>query len=73
MADVTTVCFPGEHASLEDRPSYDEIIQELQEAGPQQDGLAKAGCPGSRCAAACLHRGGRYSRGDCRWFSHTAR
>lgn len=32
MADVTTVCFPGEFASLKDRPYYDEVIQKLQEA-----------------------------------------
>jgi len=32
MADMTTVCFPGEYASLKDRPYYDEVIQKLQEA-----------------------------------------
>ena len=32
MADVTTVCFPGEYASLKDRPYYDEVIQKLQDA-----------------------------------------
>ncbi len=32
IADVTTVCFPGEYASLKDRPYYDEVIQKLQEA-----------------------------------------
>ena len=32
MADLTTVCFPGEYASLKDRPYYDEVIQKLQEA-----------------------------------------
>jgi hypothetical protein len=26
------VCFPGEYASLKDRPYYDEVIQKLQEA-----------------------------------------
>jgi len=31
-ADLTTVCFPGEYASLKDRPYYDEVIQKLQEA-----------------------------------------
>lgn len=31
-ADVTTTCFPGEYASLKDRPYYDEVIQKLQEA-----------------------------------------
>ncbi len=29
-ADLTTVCFPAEYASLKDRPYYDEIIQKLQ-------------------------------------------
>jgi hypothetical protein len=32
MADLTTVCFPGEYASLKDRPYYDEVIQKLREA-----------------------------------------
>ena len=32
MADMTTVCFPGEYASLKDRPYYDEVIRKLQEA-----------------------------------------
>jgi len=32
MADVTTVCFPGEFASLKDRPYYDEVIEKLQQA-----------------------------------------
>jgi hypothetical protein len=31
-ADLTTVCFPGEYASLKDRPYYDEVIQRLREA-----------------------------------------
>jgi len=31
-ADLTTVCFPGEFASLKDRPYYDEVIQKLREA-----------------------------------------
>jgi hypothetical protein len=31
-ADLTTVCFPGEYASLKDRPYYDEVIQKLREA-----------------------------------------
>jgi hypothetical protein len=31
-ADMTTVCFPGEFASLKDRPYYDEVIQKLREA-----------------------------------------
>jgi hypothetical protein len=32
MADLTTVCFPGEYASLKDRPYYDEVIQKLRDA-----------------------------------------
>jgi len=28
-ADLTTICFPGEYASLKDRPYYDEVIQRL--------------------------------------------
>jgi hypothetical protein len=31
-ADLTSVCFPGEYASLKDRPYYDEVIQKLREA-----------------------------------------
>jgi len=31
-ADLTTICFPGEYASLKDRPYYDEVIQKLQKA-----------------------------------------
>jgi hypothetical protein len=31
-ADLTTVCYPGEYASLKDRPYYDEVIQKLREA-----------------------------------------
>jgi hypothetical protein len=31
-ADLTTVCFPGEFASLKDRPYYDEVIQKLRES-----------------------------------------
>jgi hypothetical protein len=34
-ADLTTICFPGEYASLKDRPYYDEVIQKLQEARSQ--------------------------------------
>ena len=34
-ADLTTVCFPGEYASLKDRPYYDEIIQKLREANEE--------------------------------------
>jgi hypothetical protein len=32
LADLTTVCFPGEYASLKDRPYYDEVIRKLQES-----------------------------------------
>lgn len=39
-ADLTTVCFPGEYASLKDRPYYDEVIQKLHEA-TQQDRIAE--------------------------------
>jgi hypothetical protein len=31
-ADLATICFPGEYASLKDRPYYDEVIQKLQQA-----------------------------------------
>ena len=31
-ADLTTICFPGEYASLKDRPYYDEVIQQLRDA-----------------------------------------
>jgi hypothetical protein len=36
-ADLTTVCFPGEFASLKDRPYYDEVIQKLREANMDED------------------------------------
>ncbi len=36
IADLTTVCFPGEYASLKDRPYYDEVIQKLQEAAKEE-------------------------------------
>jgi len=36
IADLTTVCFPGEYASLKDRPYYDEVIQKLQEAAREE-------------------------------------
>jgi hypothetical protein len=39
-ADLTTVCFPGEYASLKDRPYYDEVIQKLREANMDEDGAA---------------------------------
>lgn len=34
-ADLATVCFPGEYASLKDRPYYDEVIQKLQQAAAE--------------------------------------
>lgn len=36
-ADLTTVCFPGEYASLKDRPYYDEVIQKLREATKEEE------------------------------------
>ena len=43
-ADVTIVCFPGEYASLKDRPYYDEVIQKLREANEEEQALGgKAG------------------------------
>src|SRR5262249_54179513 len=29
-AELATVCFPGEYASLKDRPYYDEVVQQLR-------------------------------------------
>ena len=29
-AELTTVCFPGEYASLKDRPYYDEVVHQLR-------------------------------------------
>jgi hypothetical protein len=41
-ADLTTICFPGEYASLKDRPYYDEVIQKLQKAaGTDTDGTPR--------------------------------
>ena len=37
-ADVATICFPAEYASIKDRPYYDEVIQKLQQATSGQDG-----------------------------------
>jgi len=36
-ADVTTICFPAEYASIKDRPYYDEVIQKLQQATQGHD------------------------------------
>jgi hypothetical protein len=41
-ADLTTVCFPGEYASLKDRPYYDEVIQKLQQAAKEQQGTPRS-------------------------------
>jgi hypothetical protein len=35
-ADLTTTCFPGEFASLKDRPYYDEVIKKLTETQKQE-------------------------------------
>ena len=37
-ADLTTVCFPGEYASLKDRPYYDEVIHKLQSSSERTPG-----------------------------------
>ena len=42
-ADLTTVCFPGEYASLKDRPYYDEVIQKLREANEEEARGSAAG------------------------------
>jgi hypothetical protein len=42
-ADVVTVCFPGEYASLKDRPYYDEVIQKLRDANEQEQASLQAG------------------------------
>ena len=42
-ADVVTVCFPGEFASLKDRPYYDEVIQKLRDATEQEQAALQAG------------------------------
>lgn len=42
-ADVVTVCFPGEFASLKDRPYYDEVIQKLRDATEQEQAVLRAG------------------------------
>jgi hypothetical protein len=43
-ADLTTVCFPGEFASLKDRPYYDEVIQKLREANmDEEDATSRSG------------------------------
>ncbi len=42
-ADIVTVCFPGEYASLKDRPYYDEVIQKLREANEQEQAALRTG------------------------------
>jgi len=42
-ADLVTVCFPGEYASLKDRPYYDEVIQKLREANEQEQAALRSG------------------------------
>ncbi|HZN56240.1 MAG TPA: hypothetical protein VFB67_13060 [Candidatus Polarisedimenticolaceae bacterium] len=44
-ANLTTVCFPGEYASLKDRPYYDEVIQKLREANADPDAPAGPTAP----------------------------
>jgi len=36
-AELTTVCFPGEYASLKDRPYYDEVVRQLRMDERRQD------------------------------------
>ena len=33
--EIATICYPGEYASLKDRPYYDEVIQRLREAAQE--------------------------------------
>lgn len=42
-ADVVTVCFPGEFASLKDRPYYDEVIQKLRDATEREQAALQTG------------------------------
>lgn len=42
-ADLNTVCFPGEFASLKDRPYYDEVIQKLREASEEEQRMEAGG------------------------------
>lgn len=35
-ADLTTTCFPGEYASLKDRPYIDEVMKKLTQQAPPQ-------------------------------------
>jgi hypothetical protein len=40
-AELATICFPGEYASLKDRPYYDEVIQRLKEAAAKDNEKAR--------------------------------
>jgi hypothetical protein len=46
-ADLTTVCFPGEYASLKDRPYYDEVIQQLRDSTEGKSSESRYGGSGS--------------------------
>jgi hypothetical protein len=35
-AELITVCFPGEYASLKDRPYYDEVVRQLRRDQPHE-------------------------------------
>jgi len=37
FAELTAICFPGEYASLKDRPYYEEVIQSLREKSLHQN------------------------------------
>ena len=36
-AEIVTTCYPGEYASLKDRPYYDEVILKLQKAAQEEE------------------------------------
>ena len=40
-AELTAICFPGEYASLKDRPYYDEVIQSLRQGDASSEPPAK--------------------------------
>jgi len=40
-AELTAICFPGEYASLKDRPYYDEVIQSLRQGDGSTDAATK--------------------------------
>lgn len=37
VADLAVVCFPGEYASLKDRPYYDEVLRRLQDLSQNEN------------------------------------